>query len=96
MQQQRGIAPVVQNHVGITAVIPLHDSVGVLPVIVYGFTLDGKNGNAFGSNGGSGVILRRENVAACPAHFCAKRNQRFNQNGRLNRHMQRAGNTSSL
>ena len=36
------------------------------------------------------MILRRENIAACPAHACAKIDQCFNEYRGLNRHVQRS------
>ena len=96
MQQQRGIAAVVQNHVGVAAVVPLKDFVGVVPVIGDRFTLDGKHRDAFGGNGGCGVVLRGEDVAGSPTDFSAQCRERFNQNGRLNGHVQATGNTSAL
>ena len=68
----------------------------VVPVVRDGFALDGKYGNAFGGNGGSGVILRGEYVAGSPADFGTQSRERFDQNGRLNGHVQTAGNTGAL
>ena len=49
-----------------------------------------------GGNRSSGVILCGEDVAGGPAHFGAEGHQGFDQNGGLNRHVQRAGNASPL
>ena len=38
-----------------------------------------------------GVILRREDVAAGPAHLRAERDERLDQHGRLDSHVQRPG-----
>jgi hypothetical protein len=40
----------------------------------------------------AGVILSREDIARRPAHFCAQRYQRFDQNTGLDRHMDAAKN----
>ena len=42
------------------------------------------------------MVLRGEDVAGSPADFGAQRRERFNQNGRLNGHVQAAGNTGAL
>jgi len=42
------------------------------------------------------VILGGEDVAARPAHLGAERDQRLDQHGRLNRHVQRAGDSRTL
>ena len=40
---------------------------------------------------GGGVVLRREDVAAAPGDFGAELLQRLDQHGRLDRHVQAAG-----
>ena len=47
-------------------------------------------------DGGGSMILRREDIAGRPANICAQRNQRFDQHGGLDRHMQRAGDAGPL
>ena len=42
------------------------------------------------------MILRRENVAGNPAHFGTKIDQSFNENRRLNRHVQRTHDAHTL
>ena len=42
-------------------------------------------------HGGGGVVLGGEDVAAAPAHPCTERGQRLDQHGRLDRHVQGAG-----
>ena len=56
----------------------------------------GKHRHARGGNGGGGVVLGGENIAGCPADFGTQRGQRFNENCRLDGHVQRAGNTGTL
>ena len=53
--------------------------------------LPGEDRNAGGGDGGGGVILRGEDVAACPAHAGAQIDQRLDQHRGLNGHVQRAG-----
>jgi len=96
VQQQRGIAAVVEDHVRVTAILPFEDAVRVIPVILQRFALDGKHRCAAGSDGRSRVILRREDVARRPAHFGTERGQRFDEHGGLDRHVQRTGDARAL
>ena len=50
---------------------------------------------AFG-DGGGGVVLRGENVAARPAHGRAEFNERLDEHRRLDGHVQRAGDAHAL
>ena len=45
---------------------------------------------------GGGVVLRRENVAASPAHVGAELDQRLDEHRGLDRHVQRAGDADAL
>ena len=65
-----------------------------------GLALPGEHRDALGivdravrtdGHGGGGVVLGGEDVAAGPAHPRAERGQRLDQHGRLDRHVQRAG-----
>ncbi len=66
--------------------------IGTPPVFFERFAFPGKYRHACGGDSGCGVILRGEDVAACPAYVRAEIDQRFNQNGGLNGHVQRSGN----
>ena len=96
VQQQRGVAAVVQDHVGGLAVGPLEDGVGVAPVVFQRFTLHGEGGDAGGHHGGSGVVLRGEDVARGPAQFGAQGHEGFHQHGGLDGHVQRTGDACAL
>ena len=71
MQQQGRIAAVVQDHVGIAAVGPFKNAVGVIPVVHQTFALDREHRNALVGNRGGGVVLGGVDVAGGPAHFRA-------------------------
>ena len=86
--QTSGIAAVVQDHVGGSAVAPLKNTVGVIPVLLKGFTFNGKHGDAPSGDGRSGVVLRGEDVAGGPTHFGPELHQGLDQNRGLNCHVQ--------
>jgi hypothetical protein len=91
MQQQRGIAAIVEDHVGMRIVRPLEDAVGEFPVLRQALALVGEYAGARGRDCCGGMILGREDVAGSPAHLCAERLQRLDQHRGLDRHVQRAG-----
>ena len=70
-----GIAAIVEDHVGQTAIGPLEDLVGVVPVFLEAFTLDREHRRAGFRDGGGGVVLGREDVARRPADLGAQRRQ---------------------
>ncbi|MPM95850.1 hypothetical protein SDC9_143005 [bioreactor metagenome] len=96
VQQQGGVAAVVEDHIRIAAVGPFEDAVGVIPVIDQGFALDGEDRDVLRSDGSGSVILSREDVARGPADFGAERGQRLDQHGGLDGHVQRAGDARAL
>jgi hypothetical protein len=102
VHEKRGVAAVVEDHVGATLAGPQQGLEGAPPVLLQGLALPGEHRDALGivdravrtdSHGGGGVILSGEDVAAGPAHPRAERRQRLDQHGRLDRHVQRAGDT---
>jgi hypothetical protein len=74
MQQQRGVAAVVEDHVRVADIVrPFEDAVGVVPVIDQRFALEANTGMPVGGDGGRCVILGREDVARGPADFGTER-----------------------
>jgi hypothetical protein len=96
VQQQRCVAAVVQDHVGIAAVSPFEDAVGVVPVFSQRFALDGEHRRTPRGDGGGSVVLGGEDVARSPAHFRTERFQRLDQHGGLDGHVQRPGNARAF
>ena len=91
VQQERRIAAVIQDHVGVAPVRPLEDAVGIVPVVHQRLALPGKHRRARGGDGGGGVVLGGEDVARGPAHLGTERLQRLDQHRGLDGHVQRAG-----
>ena len=74
----------------------LEDAVGEVPVLREALALVGEDGDAGGGDGGRGVVLGREDVAARPAHLGAEGLQGLDQHGRLDGHVQGAGDARAL
>ena len=87
---QRRITAIIEDHVRAT-LFELEDLVAIFPVFLERLALHGENGRAAFRDDGGRVVLRREDIAARPAHVGAQRNQRLDQAGRLDRHVQRPG-----
>ncbi len=106
VNQEGGIATVIQNHVGSNGTVctPVKNLLGAPPVFLEGFTLPGENCNTLGvfcrssthHNSGRRVILCGENVATNPTDFSTQRDECLNQHCGLNCHVQRAGDASAL
>ena len=90
----RRVAAVVEDHVG--AAVEVEDAVGVGPVVLERLALDGEDRHAGRGDGGGGVVLGRVDVARGPADLGAEGDQRLDQHGGLDRHVQRAGNPRAL
>ncbi len=91
MEQGGQIAAVVQNHVRFPAVYIGSDCTLQAPVVLFvGFALPGKHGNALRGDGGRGLVLGGEDVARGPAHVRTQFNQRLDQHGGLDGHVDTA------
>ena len=64
MDAQGHIAAVIEQHVGFPVVGPENRLIDAPPIFFFRHAFPGENRNALGRNGGGGVILRRENIAA--------------------------------
>ena len=91
VQQQRGVAAVVHDQFRAFAAGMRQRGQRVVPVFLERFPFEGEDGNARLGNRRGGLVLGAEDVAACPAHRGAQLDQRLDQHGRLDRHVQRAG-----
>jgi hypothetical protein len=91
MDQQRRVAAVVENHVRGTAVRPLKDAMGVVPVVGKTLAFDGEHRDAARRDGCSCMVLGRIDIAGGPAHVGAERRERLDQHRSLDRHVQGSG-----
>ena len=96
VDEQRGVAAVVEDHVRALAVRPRQRLLGAPPVLLERLALPGEDRDAGLGDRRRGVILGREDVARRPADLGAESNQRLDQHGGLDRHVQRAGDARAL
>ncbi len=100
VNQKRGVSPVVNDERGTATVGPEQRLVGAPPVLDQRLALPRIDGDSLRGLGGaaglrtadhhrgSGVVLRREDVAGDPAHIGAKIGQGLDQDRCLHRHVQ--------
>ena len=91
VDEQRRVAAVVDDQVGAVRVGPGERLHRAVPVLAQRLALPGEDGGAGGGDAGGGVVLRREDVAGGPAHPGAQRLERLNEHGRLDGHVEAAG-----
>ena len=90
------VAAVVKNHV--EGMLALAKKQGLLDAPIkffFGHALPGIHADSGRGNSCSCMVLRRENIARRPGHLSAQLHERFNQNSRLNGHVQAACNPST-
>ena len=87
---KRGVAAVVEDHVGRAAVVPIEDVVLIIPVVLERFALDREHRRAAGRDRGGRMVLGGVDVAGRPADTGAQRLERLDQHRRLDGHVQRA------
>jgi hypothetical protein len=96
VNQQRGVPAIVHDELGALAAGEGQRVEGAVPILFEGFALPGEYGCAGGGDGGGGVVLGGEDVAARPADIGAELLERLDENGRLNGHVERTGDTDAL
>jgi len=97
VQQLSQVAAVVEDHVGVPWLAIFQDGLLQAPLVLFfSLAFPGENRDAGGSDGRSGLILSRENVAGRPAYFGTQGNQGFDQHGSLNGHVDAAENFRAL
>ena len=90
------VTTVVEDEVELLVVLEGRELLLQAPVVLLlGLTLPGEDGDASGSNGGSGVVLGREDVAAGPGDLSTEGSEGLDEDGSLDRHVQASGNAST-
>ena len=89
VNQQRGVAAVVNDQLRTLAVRKLQDLVRTPPILLQRLPFPRKNRNSGLCNRRSRMVLRTEDVATCPPDIGAESDKAFDQDGGLNRHVQR-------
>jgi len=96
VDEQRGVAAVIENQIRRAAIVPGEQAMRVVPVLFECLALLGEDGCALDGEGGGGVVLGRKDIAAHPANFGAQGLQGLDEHGRLDRHVQAAGDAGTL
>ncbi len=92
VDQQRQVAAVVQQQVRPLAVLEaLHLGQDVVPVVLQRLALPGEDRNAARGDRGGGLVLGRVDVAARPGDLRPQLDERLDQHGGLDGHVQAAG-----
>mmetsp|Transcript_20056 Transcript_20056/g.65997 ORF Transcript_20056/g.65997 Transcript_20056/m.65997 type:complete len:495 (+) Transcript_20056:103-1587(+) len=101
VDEERHVAAVVDDEVRAVALgvrrRPRDRVHRALPVLLEGLALPGEDGGGLvAGDGRRGVVLRREDVARAPADVAAELLERLDEHGRLDRHVERAGDARAL
>ena len=105
VHEQGGVATVVEDEVRLLIARPVERLEGAPPVLGERLALPRVDGGALRVVGspvradddrGGRVILRREDVAARPAHFGAEGDERLDEDRGLDRHVKRTGDPRTL
>ena len=100
VHEHRGVATVVEDHVGAGAAGPGEDLLGAVPVLLEGLALPGEDGHALGVLGGAvrahddrrgGLVLGGVDVAGGPADLGTERGERLDEHRGLHGHVQGPG-----
>jgi len=90
------VAAVIEDHVEGLAIREEDGLLDAPQILLVGHPLPGVDGHTGGSNGGGGVVLSGEDVAARPRDVGAELKERFDEDSRLDGHVEAAGNASTL
>ena len=96
VDEQRGVATVVEDHVRTVAVGPGERLLGAPPVLLERLALPGEHRDAGLRDRRGGVVLGGEDVAGAPADLGAEAGERLDQHGGLNGHVERAHDLGAL
>ncbi len=96
VDQERGVAAVVDDQLRAVAVGPGERLHGALPIFDEGLALPGEDRDAGLGDGRGGVVLGGEDIAGGPAHVGTELGERLDEDGRLDGHVQRTGDAHAL
>src|SRR5690606_27013310 len=91
------VTAIIQDHVGVPRLAVFEDGLLDAPLVLFfGLALPGEYRDAGGGDGGSGLVLGGEDVAARPTDLGAEGNQGLDQHGGLDGHVDAAKNLRAL
>jgi len=95
---ERGkVTTIVEDEVQLAVVLEgLELLLNAPEVLLVGLALPGEDGHAGRSDGSSGVVLGRVDVAARPGNLSTKEHKRLDEHSRLDGHVQAAGDAGTL
>jgi len=97
MHHERRVAAVVNDEVGTAAVGPGEGLFGAPPVLLKGLALPGEHRGRTGlRDRRRRMVLRRKDIARCPADIGAQLLERLDKHGRLYGHVQASGDLEAL
>ena len=88
MHEQRGVPAVVDDHVRAVVTRPAHRLLGGPPIFLQRLAFPGEDRHTGRCDGGRGVVLGGEDIAARPPHFGAKGDEGLDQDRGLHGHVQ--------
>ena len=89
MDEHGCISAIIDDLIGSRSIRPSDGFEGAIPIFFEGFAFPSEYRNTRGGYRGGGMVLSGKNVARAPTYIRSKIHQGFDQNCRLNRHMQR-------
>ena len=96
VQKQRHVASIVDHQLRAGALRVAEGAPGQVPIFLEGLALPGEDRHTCGCDGRSGMVLSGEDITGCPADGGTQLDQRLNQDGGLDGHVQRAGDAHAL
>ena len=96
VEEERHVAAVVDDHLWALAAREADCFPSEVPIFFEGFALPSEDWNAGFGDGRSSVVLSGEDVAGGPADISPELNESLNEDGGLDRHVQRTSDANAL
>mmetsp|Transcript_10109 Transcript_10109/g.30251 ORF Transcript_10109/g.30251 Transcript_10109/m.30251 type:complete len:533 (+) Transcript_10109:448-2046(+) len=96
VDQEGGVATIVHQQVGTTAIGPGQHLLSAPPVLLQSLALPGEHCSRVARDGGCGVVLGGEDVAGAPSHFGAQSSEGLDEHCCLHSHVQGASDLCAL